>query len=355
MASAHGSHSGWPEDSFVIVDKTTNSAYQLVGGYIEDQFTIGQYRLSEDAVIFINKDKYDKSPELKTEVNALPASIKVVFYSGNYRDAVSNWLKINNIPVLQCQKYLSSSSEEMMYVSHSENKQLFDSEVVNKSLNLRYLDYHLTPMSSMTGLLYDGRLCTKKPFSVNLKEYNDIAPNRKVTDEIAVVNELIKKMFRIPKCNQDAFKMQCTAVYKVIDFLVNSQYQVELLGKFRNNTAFLQYFDHFPDFTREVKEHYITACMTEYSGIKFQCFYQQSGSTLVDVVFRNDKLSGKHLESFARKLSSVFNVEFFVQEQKAEKYIVTKHVNKKDNGEKIYKSFNWNKAQEVQKGLAILQ
>lgn len=355
MANAHGGHSGWSEDSFVIVDKAVNSAHQFVGGYIEDQFTIGQYRLSKDAVVFVNNAKYKKDTKLQVEVLALPSYITVVFYDGHYRDAVSNWLKESYIPILQCQEYLKgASAQDVMYVSHSTHKELFDSEVIDKHFNIRYTDHHITPMSSITGLLYDGRICTQKPFLVNIMEYNNIAPDRNIRDEVKVINELIKKMFKIPECNQDAFKMQCTAVYKVIDFLTTSKFQVELRSKIQINTSFLKYFDHFPDFSREVKDHYVTKCMQEYSGIEFKCFYQQSGKTLVDVVFQNDKLSSTQLENLAHKLSSIFNVEFFMQEQQEkEKYIVTKHVNKKENGEKIYKSMNWGKAQEVQKGLAF--
>lgn len=354
LVTAHDGHSGWPDDSYVVVANLNDIKEQLVAGYIEDMFSIGPVHLKGDITLFVNQAKYNQNPDIQMEVNSLPSNIKVKFYTGKYKDAVSNWAESTGIQLLETKEYLkSSASSEVMVVSHSNKKYLFDSLVINKSLGIPYMEHKLTPMSTLEGIFISRNIISDSPFLNFLYEYKKCAPQRDIKDEIKVLIELIRKYYRIPVCNRDAFKMYCRAIYKAADAFMSSPTQGAFNRFVEPNEQFFKYFDHLPDFAREVKGQSLCGYMSEYTGLKFQCFYQTSGKTLVDIVFKDTSFNGKALEILATKLSSVFNVQFFLQEQEGQSYIVTKHVNKKENGAKIYQSIDWSKKEEVQQSIAF--
>lgn len=353
LVTPHEGHPGWADDSFVVIAKLNDIQGHFVGGYIEDIYSVGPVRLNGDITIFVNKELYKNDKELQFAIEARPANIKIQYYSGKYQDAVVSWCKGNGIQLLQTQDYISSTrKDDVMFVSHSDKKYLFDSVKITQSLKLKFAEHAATPMRTLDKFLRSNPIITITPFLEILHDLKKV-PGAKIHQEIRMLIELTKKLYPVPAANYNAFNMQCTAIYKATDIFMNSETQVALNAAVDANKAFLKYFDHFPDFSREVQDHSLTLCVNQFTGLnKFKCFYQNDSSFLVDLVFQDSNLNKKQLESLGEKLSSVFNVQFFVQERYVWSYLITKHVNLEENFKKIHQSLNQDKAQDIQKELS---
>lgn len=78
---------------FIVIDKFENALDKICGGYLEDVFCIGPYRLSHKATILAPESC---KTTLQEKIKGMSKKIKITYYSGSEKEGLNQWLHIHH-------------------------------------------------------------------------------------------------------------------------------------------------------------------------------------------------------------------------------------------------------------------
>ena len=157
---------------FIIVDKFNATDHQIVGGYIEDLFTLGHYKLSKSAFILIDTSKEDL-PQKQIEF-LKSRGIQFHYYSQNPEEALENALKERNAKILMVPT--PSKSEPKFVCKIKGTHTYITSESLAKHFNIKYTSDDVTPSHTIVNIFsyFATQVMTAKPYITYSKTSQEI-------------------------------------------------------------------------------------------------------------------------------------------------------------------------------------
>lgn len=122
----------WENMKYIVFEPASFHKDQIVNDSFSDMFTNGSVKLSDKAILMVEKDAYDKLTEEQKQ------NYNIILYTGNFRQAVQNLLVLGN------QKLALTDAQDANH-AHSINHQM--------EVNLNYRDMCLNYVINHT---FDG-------------------------------------------------------------------------------------------------------------------------------------------------------------------------------------------------------
>jgi hypothetical protein len=161
---------------FAIIDRYESSQNQMVGGYLEDIFCIGPYKLSKDAAILV-PNSLKEDVQLQEEIAKLNGRVKeIIFYDDGTEKALAvamnAFLADKQAPVFQS---VVDDDRKPNLLSKLDKGRFFSSQSFMVSQKKIFCTHDITPMAQLERFLVlnQDHLVDFAATSKSIKEYMD--------------------------------------------------------------------------------------------------------------------------------------------------------------------------------------
>ncbi|MCE5316625.1 MAG: hypothetical protein LLG04_04600 [Parachlamydia sp.] len=163
LNSVVSSHKDYPEldkASYVIIDKLNNAKDQIAGGYAEDIFSIGPYKLSDEAVILAPESARDDQ-ETQQKMQTLSKNIQIIYYKGDTQVALTQWLQNQKTNYFYG---VMSDPNIPNYFHKLGNDRFISSQSLMETLQKPFCTHDVTPMAQLENYIGAFSISSAAPF-----------------------------------------------------------------------------------------------------------------------------------------------------------------------------------------------
>ncbi len=241
---SHDSNS-FDNQDIVVIDHLMSVKDQIVGGYIEDLFCIGTFKLSSRSVILM-------PARLRTEtyimhgLASLPNTIKVISYEeGQKQQAVKDYLHSVKSDVCNIEYH----PQDERYIGTMKN-QYVSSITLLKAINGICCAHAATPMAQLEIMVYKQSASygqVSKPPYLLVLSLLDLASIKNIVNQYIVVTT---NCFKLNTKTTKKLHLYKSAVLEVFESLLISIQDPAPLKELAED---LKYYDAEPDFTTPIQ------------------------------------------------------------------------------------------------------
>lgn len=287
VAHPNENHKGFKRNSFVILDDLKSSTEQIAGGFIEDLFCVGPFRLSDKATVLVPKEMADQEAVVHG-ISTLPKEVKVVYFEGELNVAVENYLK--------------SIGSEYLHIKHDKEVPQFFGRFGNKAISTEVLlptigklltSPDITPFTGLENLFVNNSNFNIYPFIELLEDFDPDAAKLLISSYYRLMSEC----FKLTSAQASFLKMHQKVIGQVIDLFAKSYSAEELFKKVSVESEVLKSYDFRTDLSRPVldKGEYhrtsLSLLLESVSGLCFRAYFRQNCTTVIDLVFKQEHTS----------------------------------------------------------------
>lgn len=280
IADAHKDHSGWDNDNIIIVDHLPTVKDQIVGGYIEDAFCIGAFKLSSQAALLIHESKREDL-NLKSQLKSLPTDIIVIYYQGEKKQALEQYLKSKNSTLVEV---INDPIEYSFYGTL--NNHYISSQTIMNSINGNFCAHDITPMAQIETMIGKREVNNKPPYLTLLQSKN--AAN--IQDEMNYIGDclnLTSKCFRLTDSAKYYFEKYKNVITKFISIFRLDISKDKLISSYPFYKEELEFYDYPPDLTKPaLYNSTLSSLLSAITKLNFSLYCRTACSTIFDAVYQ---------------------------------------------------------------------
>ena len=283
VAHPNQNHKKFNNDNFVVIDSLQSSLHQIAGGYIEDLFSIGTFKLSKDAVVLAPKFM-ENTVELNSKIKTLPAGIKVIYYEGELTSAVENYLKSVGSKYLHI-KY----DEEVPQFFGTFGSQCVSSKTLLDKMGKLLISHDITPLSGLENIFLTNPTYNIAPYIEALDQF-DFADVQSVITAFA---KCISQCFKLKKAQATFLERHKVVLTSALSLFATSNNLDELSSSVSVESEVLKSYDYETDLDRPVifengpHRTSLSSLIESVTELSFAAFYRRNCTTVVDLVFQN--------------------------------------------------------------------
>lgn len=198
IVSKHKDYIGTNNQRFIVIDELKKAADSISGGYVEDLFCIGPYKLSNKATILIPESEKNEI-STKEKIQKISKKINISYYKGDESAALKEWLKEKNASYLNP---VQKDENIPNLLGKLGKDQYISSESLMKKLGKTYCSHDITPTAQIENYIADSKIAHLKDFIISRIILNPgVEKTKKIISEYI---ESTKKLFKLNK-NQEIF------------------------------------------------------------------------------------------------------------------------------------------------------
>ncbi|STX37314.1 hypothetical protein [Legionella feeleii] len=334
IAESHTSHSGFSETPFIIIEKLQEGASQIRGGYIEDLFCIGKFRLSSNAILLLHTS-YQSNTAIQDKIKSIPKGIKVIYYAGSPSIALRNFLESQHSAYLTLAPV--KNREEPMFFGTIQNKMVSSLNII-KQINGVLCTHDVTPMAQIEGC-FEG-LIPQYPYLYPLRSLS-------IDESVSLIKRYVSAMRNSFNVDSDTYRFIASYENALIHLIYLFKDPASASSDNLTGSQWDYYkdlicsYDYKPDLDRAIDQTTSTTKLSDMTGLFFKPYYRSGSTTIVDAVYIRD--GNEEKENVTKKLSSypqlLFKNEICKQKLEDKECIVLAGVNIKETQDEIAKAY----------------
>ncbi len=327
VVEAHSDYRKKHDNSYIIIEPFNQVADQVVGGYLEDVFSIGTYELTDQATILV-PEALQHEPRTKENLANLSNNIKVIFYSGNAAKATNLWLQENH-----ASKITSFIDDPNMpqFIQKIDSDKYISSKSLMDSLGKNFVSHDLTPTAQIENSIA-GRICTNKPPFIELIKQSGY---RSACNLIKEYTQATRSVYKLTSSQVEFINLYEESILRALTIFNNSVSFDDLSLNFSFDSELIMQFDSKIALDRQIDNHQTAHELSEISKLPFVAYYRANCNTVVDAAFRLEPHHANHSQ-IAQILSLMLNLNFTISKQTKHTYVVLREVNNPVIARSIY-------------------
>ncbi|NNM44375.1 MAG: hypothetical protein HKM07_08570 [Chlamydiae bacterium] len=328
IASAHSAYAQASKPRFIIIDKLTNALDSISGGYLEDMFCIGPYRISNEATILIPESSKMDS-ELQDKIKKLNGRVEIVYYNGSEQLAFENWIQGKNAHPI---KAVQSDPNIPNFVCLLGNDRYISSQSLMQEIKKTFCTHDTSPTAQIEEQICTGEIYSIPPFLESVKTHSLEVIVRSIIEYVDVAS----KVYELSAKQRRFIRSYEEAILLAVKIISKAKNNVQLLQDLDFHNELIMHYDKKFDLTRKIDSQSATQVLSELTGLTFSAYYRMDCDTIVDAAHQTS-LSEIESETLLAKLIRDIGLEFTIEQQENSFYIILKGVNLPEVQEKIKK------------------
>lgn len=304
---------------FIILDKLKPTQKQIVGGYIEDLFCIGHYKLSEETVVLVPEAKRNDEQTL-ADIKSLPPTVSINYFNGDAKSAVQEFLAAKGADYLDMSGIEQDPNAEVFFGRLGKN--YISSQDLMRNIGATFCTHAFTSLCELEPFFSESLIFNFPPFLGSLV-------NKKLEDVKKGINMAVVtcfSSFNLSPAVKNYLVQYKDALNEVVTMFLTSNSFPELQRNWETQYKAVCSYDLQADLQKPVLDNAAAEKLDKLTGHSFKAYNLTRCLGRVDAVslYKGEVKEG---EAVAKQLSSTFNLKFTFQVDQDAPRIVLKGIN----------------------------
>lgn len=327
IVSEHSEYKIKGNQRFIVIDKLESATNSISGGYIEDIFCIGPYKLSNDATILVPEACKNKKG-IQEKIENINRNIKVIYYQGIDKDNFVKWIKNHNA------SYINPIQQDPdipnLLCQYGDNRYM-NSHSLMKDLKKTYCTHDITPTAQIETYISKTFISEKAPFLQLFEKSNFECIIKNIHDFINSINEV----YPLNESQKIFIKGYEKAVFLGLEMVYKAKNLEEIQKNLSLDNDLIFQYDMETDLNNKINFQSATKNLSHIIGLTFTPYFRKNSTTIVDAACRLS-LSIGEAKILVNHLNNKTGLDFIIEEHKDCLYMVLKGVNLENISKSIW-------------------
>lgn len=320
-----------PKSPLIIIDSLLLAKEQIKGGYVEDLFCIGPYKLSNQASILIPESlKYNQ--KTLDNLQTLPPNVHVRYYTGHPKDAVKQFLESKNAHYLNTENIVYDADQPIFFGRLG--KKLLSSEQLLSQMGAIFCSHDITILR-MIERVWGQSYISKPPYISAFENHTA----EEVVDYLNHLMDYIPECFKLSASERLNFSKYRQALEEVVKMFCNAKSGQELHYHWEVIKDKVLSYDRPTNFRRPVEIQSTARRLRDITGLPFEAYYRVNTFSIVDAVcIVPNSQDQSHI--LQRLLASSAGIKFDILRDQDGLSITLRGINLSEVAQQVFAKFN---------------